>query len=120
MYGIKPEGPGFESGKDKNSFSILNCFLFSHLRQYSLENEKEKKRKKMQNSQNALLHLILKSLICGLKCVVRRQSARIGFSLSLIVFSPIDRNRQKSGPATDPHVNIYFLKAGTDNAARIS
>ena len=28
--------------------------------------------------------------------------------------------RQKSGPATDPHVNIYFLKAGTDNAARIS
>ena len=72
----------------------------------------------MQNSQNALLHLILKSLICGLKCVVRRQSARIGFSLSL-VFSPIDRNRQKSGPATDPHVNIYFLKAGTDNADRL-
>ena len=33
----------------------------------------------------------------------------------------LDRNyRQKSGPATDPHVNIYFLKAGTDNAARIS
>ena len=58
---------------------------------------------------------------------MRRQSARIGFSLSLVVvFSPdlsreLDRNyRQKSGPATDPHVNIYFLKAGTDNAARIS
>ena len=33
----------------------------------------------------------------------------------------LDRNyRQKSGPATDPHVNIYFLKAGTGNAARIS
>ena len=32
----------------------------------------------------------------------------------------LDRNRQKSGPSTDPHVNIYFLKAGTDNAARIS
>ena len=73
--------------------------------------KKKRKEKKMQNSQNALLHLILKSLICGLKCVVRRQSARIGFSLS---------NRQKSGPATDPHVNIYFLKAGTDNAARIN
>ena len=41
--------------------------------------EKERK-EKMQESQNALLHLILKSQICGLKCVVRRQSARIGFS----------------------------------------
>ena len=74
----------------------------------------------MQNSQNALLHLILKSLICGLKCVVRRQSARIGFSLSLDLSRQLDRYRQKSGPATDPHVNIYFLKAGTDNAVRIS
>ena len=57
---------------------------------------------------------------------MRKQIARIGFSVSLVVFftdlsRELDRNyRQKSGPATDPHVNIYFLKAGTDNAARIS
>ena len=47
------------------------------------------------------------------------------FSKSCCFFTDLsrelDRNyRQKSGPATDPHVNIYFLKAGTDNAARIS
>ena len=80
---------GSSPARTKILFLFLIASFFRICYNIAQKMKKNRKEKKMQNSQNALLHLILKSLICGLKCVVRRQSARIGFSLSLLVFSPI-------------------------------